>query len=1717
MSNKENTIINSMENKETKENEHHYNNHNRKHNSSLNFDLEIKPLDDSDYFANKNLSQFNLEEKLGEGTFGKVRLGIHLQTGEKVAVKILDKTKILDNSDKQRIEREIKILKIMFHNNIIKLYSVIQTYNYIYLVMELAEEKDLSHKFKYNERLNESQARKYFQQILSGVEYIHKNNVVHRDLKPENLMLNYNDDIKIADFGLSCIYKKNETLTTACGSPCYACPEMISKKGYKGLPADIWSCGVILYYMVCGYLPFDDKQSDTLYKKITEGKYRAFPEFLSYECKDLIQKILNVEPKKRISIERIKLHSWFTGESSIFNIFSTFNISSDKSVIGRSINNKLEKKNSKSVKPNKMTNNTNDSLNNNSNHHYNKDTSIDNININNYTSHNYTRSNYLNSEESSNNANIQERKNISLYSQIKELKDKNKAALNHHNGLLLTETIIPIDEEIVEFMKNKGFDSKEIRENILFNRFNHITTVYYLILKKHIREDHDSVAKLGGKLFQTYMRNKNNYMKFYDYNIDYMVSERVLTPKSKIANLSMIVSIDSRNNQGNEDARSKNQKNNTTIDKITTDKEDKLNIYSSSLEAKTIQEENVNNKIIINISNNIINNISNNTYLSNNYTDHSNNTNYNEETEDKISNVDNNNNFTNNIDIYSKSEYKEELENNMFTCVSLEKEVKNKLSDNINEEEEKSIYYDGKANKHTLKKKVDGSLLSPNNNNGNDKNNNTCNNNNKLISNSINKYFRSNNKSLYGLDVRKVKNSNSKITKLPEKQLIENLRLVENAEIDNMSMQNELLGDTGNDLSGKRSTDNKNNIDNYRNNNSDNISIKDINNSVIKKGESNLISDSYFKDRINKDRKKIFKKIENNINNSNGLKTSSGRRCSIKMQYISNNIKDNTKDNNKKNYNDNMKNSSISRKRNLYLSEIKDNNKEEESSVINDNAINISKKDIKLNAKNKAFKKSISNINNLRGCSTVSNKSYLQTGKNKINYSVCLDKIDYDNKVNHINPSNLINKVLKDIKDSKVQEIKENNISIVDNTKNSVIDEKKKKLKIHFNLNNTFYNSVVNVDELSITNHTLSEKLNLKTNKNQIKNKKTNATMNSTAVDIKSALSLKTSNKNRVTNSNNRKLSDNKSVFNLKSKQALTTKNSNNINKNFSLIFSNTHYSTSLSYNKTMKNTLNMKNNNSLYFKKLSNQSNSNKEESRNNSNLNSNVSNIKIEEITEVKESNNKGNYIFNEKISSKKEYKLSINNNIINNSVNNNNKDQDKSFPSNAKAKMTKHNNTSYLKKSNNSNKLFTNSNKLGTSKSEYKGVKKQFKNTNQSNLLNINNSPEIKTKKQPSSSKYVSENTNFLLMNEKNEHNLGICNETILEKKCLLENENDEDRNRNLIDECNKDKIQDYFQSNTTIKKENNKNNGNNLLKLSIFGDIIDNIDSCSNNLVNNNNSNSNDNSNKNDNNTNKEILNNNILIKKDKFLSNKLKFPIVKFKESNKKVNNKYKPKSFNYNSYNNRNLTNYALMKKNNNNLNNEKTYQNTPKRGIKNAYNPEDKCYLSILKISNKNKNVSSPLKTDYIANDNLIKKSNKSVNFNSNELISEKDTININNNSNSNNIQYSNSTNFNSNTINSELNSSKYCKDIIDINNLFYMKKYLVVEMLFGFLEKKQIKYEYDSISNLFAISSTKLNVYFIISLIEIEDNVVYVKYKFEKGDKEFFKFLVSQISNDL
>jgi len=269
---------------------------------------ESKPRDAKS--STQRLGQYTIVKTLGEGSFGKVKLATHQVSGQKVALKIINRKRLVTRDMAGRIEREIQYLQLLRHPHIIKLYTVITTPTEIIMVLEYAG-GELFDYIVSTGRLPEDRARKFFQQIVCAVEYCHRHKIVHRDLKPENLLLDDQMNVKIADFGLSNIMTDGNFLKTSCGSPNYAAPEVISGKLYAGPEVDVWSCGVILYVLLVGRLPFDDEYIPTLFKKIAAGNY-SIPSYLSPGAVSLIKKMLMVNPVHRITIGEIRMDPWFT-------------------------------------------------------------------------------------------------------------------------------------------------------------------------------------------------------------------------------------------------------------------------------------------------------------------------------------------------------------------------------------------------------------------------------------------------------------------------------------------------------------------------------------------------------------------------------------------------------------------------------------------------------------------------------------------------------------------------------------------------------------------------------------------------------------------------------------------------------------------------------------------------------------------------------------------------------------------------------------------------------------------------------------------------------------------------------------------------------------------------------------------------------------------------------------------------------------------------------------------------------------------------------------------------------------------------------------------------------------------------------------------------------------------------------------------------------------
>lgn len=258
------------------------------------------------------MQKYELGRLLGQGNFAKVYHARNLKTGQSVAIKVLNKEMVMRVGMMDQIKREISVMRLVRHPNIVQLYEVMASKTKIYLAMEYVKGGELFHKISRG-KLKEELVRKYFQQLIDAVDFCHSRGVYHRDLKPENVLLDENGDLKVSDFGLSALMesKKNDGLLhTTCGTPAYVAPEVIRKKGYDGAKADIWSCGVILYVLLAGVLPFHDKNLMEMYRKITKADFKC-PQWFPVDAKRLLYRILDPNPRTRVTINRIMENSWF--------------------------------------------------------------------------------------------------------------------------------------------------------------------------------------------------------------------------------------------------------------------------------------------------------------------------------------------------------------------------------------------------------------------------------------------------------------------------------------------------------------------------------------------------------------------------------------------------------------------------------------------------------------------------------------------------------------------------------------------------------------------------------------------------------------------------------------------------------------------------------------------------------------------------------------------------------------------------------------------------------------------------------------------------------------------------------------------------------------------------------------------------------------------------------------------------------------------------------------------------------------------------------------------------------------------------------------------------------------------------------------------------------------------------------------------------------------
>ena len=284
--------------------------------TSYNRDMEIVSSYIKNYYKkNKKYPSTKMKfykygRLLGKGAFGKVNLGLHTLTGRLVAIKSINKEKIKNERQKQKIKQETTIMETLSKSkNIVKIFETYETKKHICIVMEYICAGDLLTYIKKRSKLTEPVAKFIFKQIILGIKHIHDNGIIHRDIKLDNILLDLDNNIKICDFGVSRKVNNGDILFEQCGTPAYIAPEILINKGYEGFGVDIWSAGVVLYAMLSGNVPFRGNNLKELHDLIINGTYKEI-KGISTEAEDLLKKILEVEPKNRIKTEEILVHPW---------------------------------------------------------------------------------------------------------------------------------------------------------------------------------------------------------------------------------------------------------------------------------------------------------------------------------------------------------------------------------------------------------------------------------------------------------------------------------------------------------------------------------------------------------------------------------------------------------------------------------------------------------------------------------------------------------------------------------------------------------------------------------------------------------------------------------------------------------------------------------------------------------------------------------------------------------------------------------------------------------------------------------------------------------------------------------------------------------------------------------------------------------------------------------------------------------------------------------------------------------------------------------------------------------------------------------------------------------------------------------------------------------------------------------------------------------------
>lgn len=258
-----------------------------------------------------HIGKYQIRGTIGQGAFSTVKLAVNEATNESFACKIISLRKLQSKSLAEHFEREIRILQQMRHPNLVQLCDLTKDLNNVYVFTEFCPNGELFGRIVDQRFLTEKEAKNYFAQIIYGIQYIHSKKIMHRDLKPENILLDTFGQVKITDFGFARYVPDDIIVKTACGSPCYTSPECLSGQPYDGQKSDMWSCGIILFAMVTGQLPWTKKQQKQLFEQIKNADYKI-PTYLTAECQDLIKGLMNKNPEERLTAQQVLEHPWMS-------------------------------------------------------------------------------------------------------------------------------------------------------------------------------------------------------------------------------------------------------------------------------------------------------------------------------------------------------------------------------------------------------------------------------------------------------------------------------------------------------------------------------------------------------------------------------------------------------------------------------------------------------------------------------------------------------------------------------------------------------------------------------------------------------------------------------------------------------------------------------------------------------------------------------------------------------------------------------------------------------------------------------------------------------------------------------------------------------------------------------------------------------------------------------------------------------------------------------------------------------------------------------------------------------------------------------------------------------------------------------------------------------------------------------------------------------------